>query len=92
MDIPVMLRGLSDIIYRYDAVLLDQFGVLHDGETAFDGSVHAVNQIKSLGKPVLILSNTSKRKRHVFDQLGNSGLPISIFFNVAATLAKSYFL
>lgn len=69
MDIPVVLRSLSDVIHRYDAVLLDQFGVLHDGETAIDGSINAVNQIKGLGIPVLILSNTSKRKRYVIDQL-----------------------
>ena len=26
------VQGLSDVAHRYDAILLDQFGVLHDGK------------------------------------------------------------
>lgn len=85
-----MLRSLSDVIHRYDAVLLDQFGVLHDGETAIDGSINAVNQIKGLGIPVLILSNTSKRKRYVIDQLGSFDPFILITFNL--TMKLPFFL
>ena len=43
------------------AVLLDQFGVLHDGQKAYPGAVKAVEYLHGLGLRVLIVSNSSRR-------------------------------
>lgn len=43
------------------AVLLDQFGVLHDGQKAYPGAVQAVEYLHGLGLRVLIVSNSSRR-------------------------------
>lgn len=43
------------------AVLLDQFGVLHDGQKAYPGAVQAVEYLHGLGIRVLIVSNSSRR-------------------------------
>ena len=32
------ISGLGEIIDRFDGILIDQFGVLHDGKTVFCGS------------------------------------------------------
>ena len=38
------LTSLLDLADQYDAFLLDQFGVIHDGKTAYDGAVEAVSE------------------------------------------------
>ena len=46
---------------RYDAFLLDQFGVLHDGTNAISGAVDCFAQLVAQNKKCVILSNTSRR-------------------------------
>lgn len=65
LGVPILLRGLSEIAGRYDAVLVDQFGVLHDGTKPIPGAIQVMNKLRELGKPVVIVSNTSKRKDYV---------------------------
>jgi HAD superfamily hydrolase (TIGR01459 family) len=69
----VLLRGLADVIDRYDAVLLDQFGVLHDGVSALPGTISVVEKLRQSGKPIIIVSNTSKRKSFVVNLLEKLG-------------------
>ena len=45
----------------YQGVLLDQFGVLHDGNKAYAGVQEAVQWMAAKGMKILILSNSSKR-------------------------------
>ena len=54
---PVAIGGLSEIAGRYDAFLLDAFGVLNVGETAIPGAAEAVAAVQGQGKQVLVLTN-----------------------------------
>ena len=42
-------------------VLLDQYGVLHDGQKAYPGAVAAVEALAAAGRKLLVLSNSSRR-------------------------------
>ena len=42
------------------AVLLDQFGVLHDGQKPYPGAIEAVKTLAESGRKVLIISNSSR--------------------------------
>jgi len=42
-------------------VLLDQYGVLHDGRQAYPGAVAAVEALAASGRKLLIISNSSRR-------------------------------
>jgi HAD superfamily hydrolase (TIGR01459 family) len=64
---------LSEIAGRYDAILVDQFGVLHDGLKPIPGAIHVLTRLKEMGKPIIIVSNTSKRKLFVSDLLKRLG-------------------
>ncbi|MFK7882158.1 TIGR01459 family HAD-type hydrolase [Roseobacter sp.] len=55
------IEPLGPLIDRYDAFLIDQFGVLIDGEAAYPGAVDALAQIAQRDKSVVILSNSGKR-------------------------------
>jgi HAD superfamily hydrolase (TIGR01459 family) len=52
---------LAQLASRYDAFLVDQFGVLLDGERAYPWAPAALSRLARTGKPILLLSNSGKR-------------------------------
>ena len=57
---PSLHTSFSEIVDRYDAFILDQFGVLHDGVSALDGAVELCRHLsEQANKKLIILSNTS---------------------------------
>jgi ribonucleotide monophosphatase NagD (HAD superfamily) len=47
-------------------ILLDQFGVLHDGKNAYPTAIDAVRKLSEAGRKVVILSNSARRKLRQF--------------------------
>ena len=58
-------HGLSEIAERYDAFVIDLWGVLHDGVRAFPEAVACLERLQARGKRVLILSNAPRRAESV---------------------------
>ena len=54
------IDGVSEIIDGIDAVLCDQYGVLHDGTTAFDGAHHCLSQLAARRIPIIAVTNSGK--------------------------------
>lgn len=54
------LQGLRGLAPECDALLLDQWGVLHDGHHAYPGAVDCLERLREAGKAVVILSNSGK--------------------------------
>ncbi len=50
------LRALAD---RFDAFVLDGFGVLNVGDGAIPGAVEAVSALQAMGKTVIVLTNAA---------------------------------
>ena len=67
------LGSLKGIASDFDVFLLDQFGVIHDGTAAYDGAVDAVRYLQSLGKKIVIISNSSRRKSDTTKRLASMG-------------------
>ena len=57
---PRYLHGLRELASECDALLLDQWGVLHDGHRAYPGAVDCLRRLRDAGKAVVILSNSGK--------------------------------
>ncbi|CAE8585794.1 unnamed protein product, partial [Polarella glacialis] len=55
------IGGISEIADRYDAFLFDLWGVIHNGTTAFPWALETLRELKRQGKPVVFLSNSSRR-------------------------------
>jgi len=53
--------SLASLFDRYDAFLIDQFGVLLGGTGPYPGAQDALADLAKRGKPVVILSNSGKR-------------------------------
>lgn len=58
---PAALQGVRDLADRFDAFVVDQFGVLHDGSAPYPGAVEALTRLTGAGRTVLLLSNSGKR-------------------------------
>ena len=56
------------------AILLDQFGVLHDGQKPYPGAIEAVTALADSGRSVLIISNSSRRMHPPNSQSSNSAM------------------
>ena len=58
---PPQVTTVSQLVDKYDAFLLDQFGVLHDGTDALPGAIDCFAKLIAAGKKCVVLSNTSRR-------------------------------
>ncbi|RWA59621.1 TIGR01459 family HAD-type hydrolase [Mesorhizobium sp. M4B.F.Ca.ET.190.01.1.1] len=55
------LDGVAALAECYSVFLLDQFGVLHDGQQPYPGAVETLSALKRAGKTVTLISNSGKR-------------------------------
>ncbi|WP_158585226.1 TIGR01459 family HAD-type hydrolase [Oceaniradius stylonematis] len=72
---PHAVNGLQEAVGGCDAVLMDVWGVLTDGEKAFEPGVSALNRLIETGRPVMLLSNTSRRGNDLAEKLSRLGIP-----------------
>jgi len=72
-------QGISDISDSYNAFLVDQWGVLHNGEKAYDGAIDCLKELKARKKFILILSNSGKRADDNRKRLKELGIGPSLY-------------
>ncbi|KAH8049645.1 hypothetical protein JL720_15552 [Aureococcus anophagefferens] len=66
------VSGLGDLVDDYDVFLLDQYGVLHNGAALFPAARRPC-ELHAAGKRLVVLSNTSKRRQALVDELPGRG-------------------
>ncbi len=69
-----VITGLKEIADRFDHVLLDQYGVLHHGKSAFVEARDCVAALHQAGKTILVLSNSGKRSEYNQRRIAKSGI------------------
>ncbi|MFK7857965.1 MAG: TIGR01459 family HAD-type hydrolase [Granulosicoccus sp.] len=57
----INVNTLSEVIDRFDGFIIDQFGVLHDGQRPYPDAINTLQMLMDAGKTVVILSNSGKR-------------------------------
>ena len=57
-----IIDSISDIYNNYDFFILDQWGVMHDGQQGYKHAIEAVARLIEENKKLIIISNSSKRK------------------------------
>jgi HAD superfamily hydrolase (TIGR01459 family) len=72
---PRALDRLADVHGRYDAVLCDIWGVLHNGRAAFPAAVAALRAAREAGLIVALVSNVPKPRDPIPGQLERLGCP-----------------
>jgi HAD superfamily hydrolase (TIGR01459 family) len=58
---PPILDGARSLLARYDVLFCDVWGVLHDGNRAFDAANHTLTRYRQGGGTVILLSNAPMR-------------------------------
>lgn len=71
---PVLATGVGSFADHYDLFLVDQWGVLHDGRAAYPGVEDCLRRLLSVGKRVVILSNSGKRAEDNATRLASMGI------------------
>ncbi|MEO1239381.1 MAG: TIGR01459 family HAD-type hydrolase [Pseudomonadota bacterium] len=73
------IEKLAEIAEDYDAIVLDQWGVLHDGKTPYPGSVDALERLHAMGTRLAVLSNSGKRADLNAARIASKGFPDALF-------------
>ena len=72
-----MLQGMAPLATRYDAFIIDLWGVIHDGVAPFPGALECLRRLR--GRPVLLLSNAPRRAESVRGTLRGLGIGDSLY-------------
>jgi HAD superfamily hydrolase (TIGR01459 family) len=57
------VHSLADVADRYDAFVLDAFGVLNVGDTPIPGAVERMAALRAMGKRLIVLTNAASYPR-----------------------------
>ena len=57
---PRVVNGVHDFVSEYKGILLDQFGVLHDGRKPYPGAIGAVQSLYENGLRIILVSNSGR--------------------------------
>ncbi|MYK31145.1 MAG: TIGR01459 family HAD-type hydrolase [Boseongicola sp. SB0670_bin_30] len=85
------IRSVLEVAMGYDAIILDQWGVLHDGSEPYPGAVTALEALRSAGAQLAVLSNSGKRASENETRIAAMGFPPGLF-NVVMTSGEALWL
>lgn len=79
MQITPGINGLSEIADRYEAVLCDVWGVLHNGKKVWPEAANALSRFRETGGVVVMITNAPRPQGPVLQQLENLMVPDGVF-------------
>lgn len=75
MTAPTPISGLSALSDRYDVLLSDVWGVIHNGRESFPAACAALARWRAERGPVILISNSPRPSAAVQSQLDELGVP-----------------
>ncbi len=86
----IPINRLSEIAGQYDGMLIDQFGVLHDGAKLYQGSLDVLAHLHELKIPVAVMTNSGKRAKANVLRLTQMGIPRDYFVDAVSSGEVAY--
>ena len=83
-------QGISDISDSYTGFIIDTWGVLHDGEAAFDSAIECLKELRERKKFVLLLSNTEQRADESAAYLKSLGIGPNLYDKIMTSGEMAY--
>ncbi|HEV2532232.1 TIGR01459 family HAD-type hydrolase [Phenylobacterium sp.] len=74
MTSPKLAAGLAALTERYDVLLCDVWGVIHNGREAFPVACEALARFRAGGGEVILISNAPRPNAGVIEQLDRLGV------------------
>jgi HAD superfamily hydrolase (TIGR01459 family) len=84
-DVVEPVSGLSELARRYDLILCDVWGVLHDGVRGFGSAGDALTRFREGGGCVVLVSNAPRPGPVVAAQLDELGIPRDAYDRVVTS-------
>jgi HAD superfamily hydrolase (TIGR01459 family) len=76
------LTGFAPLAERYSGFILDLWGVIHDGVTAFPHAVDTLQRLKTAGKRTLLLSNAPRTNEAVQKMMRRMGIDDDLYTGI----------
>jgi len=76
---PPIEDGLARLAESHDHLILDLWGVLHDGVRAYAHAVETLRRLRAAGKQILVLSNAPREVAVVREQMRRLGLSDDLY-------------
>lgn len=83
-------RSVSEFSDKYDAFILDIWGVIHDGEAAYPGVLQTMQELKKAGKQIIFLSNAPRRSFKVKRALAEFGITEDLYKDAISSGEVAY--
>jgi HAD superfamily hydrolase (TIGR01459 family) len=84
------LTNLSTVIDNYDALLLDLWGVVHDGTHLYPGVREALEKLREQNKKIIFVSNAPRRAKKAAAVLSQLGIETALYDNVVTSGELGY--
>jgi HAD superfamily hydrolase (TIGR01459 family) len=79
------ISGVREIARDFDAMLIDQFGVIHDGQKLYPGAAEVLNELRVLNIPVIVMTNSGKRAAPNVERVVKMGIPRAHFVDCVSS-------
>jgi HAD superfamily hydrolase (TIGR01459 family) len=79
------ISGLCEIAQDFDAMLIDQFGVIHDGQKLYPGAAEVLSELRVLNIPVVVMTNSGKRAAPNVERVVKMGIPREHFVDCVSS-------
>lgn len=80
-----MSESLETILEKYDAFLIDLWGVIHDGTALYPGVVATLEHLQQQNKPILFLSNAPRVAEKAIANLERLGIGRGLYRDVVTS-------
>lgn len=78
-------EGVSELSDSYNGIILDQWGVIHDGHKPYDGVIEALTELKKRGRQIILLSNSGKRAEPNRERMSEMGFDPALFDHIVTS-------
>lgn len=79
------VTGMRELAARYDGVILDLWGVVHDGTVPFPGVIDCLERLIAAGKRIVLLSNAPRRADDVGRRIAQIGVPARLYHGIVSS-------
>jgi len=79
------VKGIEALSEKYEALLVDAWGVLHDGVSCYAGVIQCLQRLSQLGKLVVVLSNAARRHDAIERELLQLGITPELYHSVLSS-------
>ena len=86
----IKYNSVAEFVDKYDAFILDVWGVIHDGEEAYPGVLKTMQELHKAGKEIIFLSNAPRRSSKVKAALARFGITQDLYNDAVSSGEVAY--